>query len=294
MKKHNILIIIVLSIVGIIAQCKSDKKENPNTVEVIETIQISDTIGNYIYILPSPNEILEEISINKLEINSSIVNPAINVSQYNDTRSQAINLGVYIADFAYLSYSAENTTDLEYLKVIKQLSEEVGMYNLIDEKILSRINDNLMNKDSLNIISQEFYYNLTDQLENSNRQNIFLLISSGTIIESLYLSVSLINNFDLHKEYVQKIYEQKFVFDNFYEYAKQYDEDIYVQKIIDHLDILNQIFDGLTEENEDPKVIKNEDSTLRFVGGSNFALDKKSFENFKSNIISLRNEIVSF
>jgi len=271
--------------------CKKEKKETSEKPEATETILIKDTLNEVIYVLPSPNEILAEIFMDEVKINPSFVNPHTNAKNYLDTRSQAVNLGVYIADFAYLSYSSENTTELEYLKVIKKLSEEVNIYGLMENKTMERIQNNLTEKDSLNKISQELYYKISNNLENSNRENIFTLISTGAIVESLYLSVMLVDDFDDYKEIIEKMYEQKFVFDNFYEYAQVYTDDPYVKLIIDQLEVLKQTFDQLKQEEKEQKVIK-EGKTLRFTGGTQFVVNNENFDRFKTNIISIRDEII--
>src|SRR6056297_1701593 len=293
MKHHYILLTTLVSLV-FLTGCNSCKKESPDTIENKETtenIQMKDTLKEVIYVLPSPNEILAEIFIDEVNIDPSLVNPYSNANKYLDTRSRAVNLGVYIADFAYLSYSKETTTELEYLQVIKRLSEEVNIYGLMENKTIERIQNNLTQKDTLNKISQELYYKISSNLENSNRENIFTLISAGAIVESLYLSVMLVDDFDDYKEIIEKMYEQKFVFDNFYEYAQVYADDPYVKLIIDQLDVLKQTFDQLNKEEKEQKVVE-EEGQMRFTGGAKFVVNNKNFDQFKTNIISIRNEII--
>src|SRR6056297_97545 len=293
MKHHYILLTTLVSLV-FLTGCNSCKKESPDTIENKETtenIQMKDTLKEVIYVLPSPNEILAEIFIDEVNIDPSLVNPYSNAKNYLNTRSQAVNLGVYIADFAYLSYSKETTTELEYLKVIKKLSEEVNIYGLMENKTIERIQSNLDQKDTLNKISQELYYKISNNLENSNRENIFTLISTGAIVESLYLSVMLVDDFEEYKEIIEKMYEQKFVFDNFYEYAQVYADDPYVKLIIDKLEVLKQAFDQIKKEEKEQEVIK-EGQTLRFTGGAQFVVNDENFDRFKTNIISIRNEII--
>ncbi|HKL08324.1 MAG TPA: hypothetical protein VJ896_06095 [Bacteroidales bacterium] len=292
--KNSYILLTVLVFILLFSGCNSCKKETKETsekTEITEAIRIKDTLTEVIYVLPSPNEILAEIFMDEVKINPSFVNPHTNAKNYLDTRSQAVNLGVYIADFAYLSYSSENTTELEYLKVIKKLSEDVNIYGLMENKTMERIQNNLTKKDSLNKISQELYYKISSNLENSNRENIFTLISAGAIVESLYLSVMLVDDFDDYKEIIEKMYEQKFVFDNFYEYAQVYADDPYVKLIIDQLDVLKQTFDQLNKEEKEQKVVE-EEGQMRFTGGAKFVVNNKNFDQFKTNIISIRNEII--
>lgn len=294
MKQRYLLALGMIAMVFIFG-CKSSEEKQSETSkdEKKEAIVVKDTSNEVIYVLPSPIEMLDEIFIEKLKINPSFINPYSNAEKYLDTRSQAINLGVYIADFAYLSNSTETKTELEYLKVIKKLSEEVNIHGIMGNRIIDRIQNNLTEKDTLKKISQELYYKISNTLENSNRENIFTLIATGAIIESLYLSVMLVDDFEEYIEIIGKMYEQKFVFDNFYEYARVYEDDPYVRLTLVQLDVLKETFEEI-EQNVEETTVKesNDDNTLRFTGGSQFVVDKENFKLFKSNIKSIRKEII--
>ena len=290
MKYKYLLLLGLIISVGLLSNCQSDKKGKTEQMELTE-IDTSQSMQDILFVLPSPNEIIAEIFINEMNINPELANSYKNADKYLDTRSQAINLGVYIADFAYLSYSEENTTELSYLKVIKQLAENVNMFGLVSSEKMDRITSNLSNNDSLNIISQELYYEISENLESSNRLNIFTLVSSGAIIESLYLSVATVDNFEEYVDVIKKMYEQKFVFENFYEYAIMAKEDPYVKQILDQLEILNETFKQVEEVEVVQTVEKNTDKSLNFSGGVEFVVNAESFNKFKSNIISVRNEI---
>jgi len=293
MKKsyHNALLIVLL--VFVFSSCQNNDKakyENSKNIEV--GIEL-DSLNNAIYQTPSPTEILGEILNQDINIKKELVNPYKNASNYITIRNQAVNMGVYIADFAYLNLSSDKTLELEYLKVVQDLSEKINIYGIFEQKTLNRINNNLQFKDSLNLISQEIYYNISNNLEKSDRQNIFVLISSGAIIESLYLSVNLVENFEDYKDIIQKMYEQKYVFDNFYEYAYNFSEDPYIEQILDNLDVLKDTFDKLEVEESEQQVIKKDDNSLVFKGGYNFILSKEGFEVFKKNITTIRNEVTT-
>ncbi|MFP4025116.1 MAG: hypothetical protein ACLFVR_11390 [Thiohalospira sp.] len=293
--KQRYLLALGMTAMVLIIGCKSSEEKQSETSkeEKKEAIVVKDTLNEVIYVLPSPNEMLDEIFIEKININSSFINPYSNAEKYLDTRSQAINLGVYIADFAYLSNSTESTTELEYLKVIKKLSEEVNIHGLMGNKTIERIQNNLNERDTLKKISQELYYKISNTLENSNRENIFTLIATGAIIESLYLSVMIVDDFEDYIEIIGKMYEQKFVFDNFYEYATVYKDDPYVRSTLVQLDVLKETFEEIEQNVEEATELEsNDDNTLRFTGGSKFIVDKENFKFFKSNIKSIREEII--
>ncbi|OFX83815.1 MAG: hypothetical protein A2W99_02995 [Bacteroidetes bacterium GWF2_33_16] len=289
MKTHFLFILAFSFLIGF-SQCKSDK---PDTSESSQELLVSDSLSNIVFLLPSPDEILNEIFFEEVELNPAFISPITNSEKYLDTRYQALNLGVYIADFAYLSFTDNKNKEIEYLKVIRDLSEKVNLYGLMDENLLNRIQANLTNNDTLQTISQEMYYNLSDMLENTNRSNIFTLISTGTIVEALYLASMNVTNYKEFEEVIKRMFEQKFVFENFYEFAMQYSTDEYVKSILSHLDQLKQMFEDLQKSKTETKVTKTEGNNFRIEGGIEFIVNEQVFQNFKINIIKIREEIIN-
>ena len=279
----------------VLTQCKSDKKEKEQqTTETKETTQSFGDEDQVIYMLPSPDEIFSEIFIEELNLKPEYVNPVTNASNYVDIKSQAVNLGVYISDFAYLSAINDNNTDeLEYLRVIRELMDKVNLYGIVNEQMLDRINNNLMVKDSLDKISQELYYKMSHTLENSDRNNILVLVSTGAIVEALYLAINNID-FDQSEKIIQKIFDQKFVFDNYYEFASQYSEDIYVKTVLKELTAIKDMFDHFDFNKTDIKVTKEGDNDFLVIqGGKEIIVTKEAYSGFRENITNVRTLLVS-
>lgn len=282
--------ILVLGFIITLIQCKSDKTNVSDTDE----LAVSDNDSEIMFLLPSPDEIINEIFMENMKPDPSFVNPVENSVKYIDTRYQAIVLGVYIADFAYLSYTDETHIEIEYLKVIRDLSEKINLFGLIDESVLNRIQANIINGDSLQSISQELYYKLSDLLENTNRNNIFALITTGAIVESLYLASMNINNISDFENMVTRIFEQKYVFDNFYNFTMQYSSDVYVKSILGELNELKLMFEQLQATNVETKVSRGEGNQLKIEGGTQFIINDEAFKNFKKSITQVRKSIVTY
>lgn len=289
-------LILVLGFITFFAftQCKSDKeaKEKPAN-EINEAGQGFRNNEKIMYSLPSPDEILSEIFMEEMNLKPEYVNPSSNASNYVDVKSQSINLGVYISDFAYLSAIDSNTDELAYLKIIRELMDKVNLYGIVNEEMLDRINENLMLKDSLNKISQELYYKMSSMLENSDRNNILVLVSTGAIVEALYLAI---NNIDFNhsEDAIQKIFDQKFVFDNYYEFALQYSDDIYVKTVLNELSSIKDMFEHLNFNDSKIKVTKEEGSDFIVIqGGKEIIVTEEAYIGFRENITNVRNLLVS-
>lgn len=289
MKKYLLITIALLSLLAII-QCKSDKQEEK---QVNESLTI-DSENEIMFLIPSADEIINEIFSNKTSLNPAFVYPLENSVKYIDTRYQAMALGVYIADFTYLSFTDDKSPEIEYLKVIRDLSEKVNLFGLIDEQILNRIQTNMMNGDSLQTISQELYVKLSDILKNTDRNNILTLVTTGTIVESLYLASMNITDVKQFEQNTQRLFEQKYVFENFYEFAMQYSTDEYVKNILADLNALKVAFEKINSNMIETKVTRGTDNNLKIEGGTEFIVDQESFQHFKNEISAIRNRIVLF
>ncbi len=291
--KMKLLFILSFFAVFTLAQCKSDKKAEKEQPIETEENQGFDDEEQVVYMLPSPDEIFNEIFIEDIELKPEFVNPATNATNYVDIKSRSVNLGIYIADFAYLSAIDDSADELEYLRIIRDLMDKVNLYGIVDEEMLNRINDNLMVKDSLDKISQELYYKMSRTLENSDRNNILVLISTGAIVEALYLAVNNID-FDHSGEVIQKIFDQKFVFDNYYEFASNYSDDIYVKTVLSELAAIRNMFDHLDYKESDIKVKKEGgDDFLVIQGGKEIIVTEEAYLGFRENITNVRTLLVS-
>jgi hypothetical protein len=248
---------------------------------------------NISFIMPSPDEIFGEIIPEKVSIDMKLVNPLSNTNKYLSTKSQALNLGVYIADFAYLNLSDNKTNALEYFKQIRNLAQKVNIYGVLNESFFDRVQKNLTNKDSLKEISKELYYNMLGVLESSNRNNVYSLIASGALIETMYLSSQVVTDFKQYKIIAGKIFEQKFVFDQFYEFASQYKKDADVKAVLGHFDELKAVINSSTSKKTEKNVRVDQKDHFVIEGGEEIVVNEELFKKFKKSLGETRQDIVN-
>lgn len=204
-----------------------------------------------------------------------------------------MNLGIYIADFAYLNLSQNRANALEYFKVIRSLAQKSNIYGCFDESIFNRIQDNLAIRDSLISISQEMYYNMSDILENSNRPKVYALISSGALIESLYLSVMNVANYSDYKQLAGKLFEQEKVLQSLNNFISNYKSDPDLKIVFNQLEDLKKIVGTAEHKSTAQKVTKDINNHLKVSGGEEIIVSEKSFNEFKDKVMTIRNEIVN-
>lgn len=285
---------ICIAILSLTWACQTNPKpsDKGHTAELKADSAQIDSVQNMIYLLLSPNEILNEIFSQKVELNQTLLNPKSNASKYLNVKQKAINLGVYIADFAYLNLCLSKSQTLEYFKIIRDLAQKNNIYGCFDEATFDRIQDNLANNDSLVSISQEMYYNMTGILENANRQNISALITSGTLVEILYLSMQSIEKRPDSRELIQKIFEQKDLFDNFYDFISSQQTDKDVKTVVAQLYPVKQIMDRTGGVPQKTKVTRNSKQHIEVKGGQDVVASEAAFKQLKATINEVRQDFV--
>ena len=122
---------------------------------------------------------------------------------------------------------------------------------------------------------------------------VLVLISTGAIVEALYLAINNID-FDQSGEVIQKILDQKFVFDNYYEFATHYSEDIYVKTVLNELTAIKEMFDHLDFSEKDIKVTKEDNKDFLLIqGGKEIIVTEEAYLGFRENITNVRTLLVS-
>ena len=194
-------------------QCTNEnntvKSEDPLDGE--NATEIGSSIMNFdgqLFSIPSPIQTAHLIKNSGSEYNANLINSVDNINQYNSTYKQALNLGIYGADFAYASYYGQDETSIQYMKNLKKLLDELDLSSVVDEDFVERIGENLNNKDSLMSISSDMFRTADNYLKSSDQSNVAGLILAGGFVESLYFSSNLAK-MDASKELANRVGEQK-------------------------------------------------------------------------------------
>jgi hypothetical protein len=285
-------IVIILAIVAVITQCKCSHSKAPATLQELDSL--NDSIPDISYALPAPDEMLSDIMSYSVTINPKLTNPLGNAKKYPDTKSQAINMGVYVADFAYLNLNKNKTNALDYFKTIRELAIKLNVYEFIDESFFDRVQNNLTNNDSLILISRELYFNMSEILENANRNNVFALVSAGAIIETVYLSSYSVTNFNDCQAIIFKIFEQKYLLATMFEFVSVYKKDPEFSSIIADLERIKDILDKGSESDNLSTVVKDKENHFKTESSElQFNVDEKLFNELKVAINEVRSDIVN-
>jgi hypothetical protein len=262
-----------------LAACKnrSTDKEVSLTKDDITGFDQMEEVKDIYYRFPSPDEMLNFISRQELEFDDRILLPVENARGYIDSRSQALNLGVYSADLAYITLFQRQKEALTYFTIVYGLSDKLRISSAFDPELLKRFEDNLNNMDSLELLADEAMTDITNYLVENDKEKTFAVISIGGFIESMYLAFHLTGEFDEDNVIVQRISDQKFVLENLLNYSLEYSGDQNVAEAIKLLHPIRSVFNELTVHSEETDVQKTEDGKLIIKGGEKITISEEQF-----------------
>ncbi|HEC42566.1 MAG TPA: hypothetical protein ENI20_07030 [Bacteroides sp.] len=228
--------------------CQSGGKRAPGTIDDKETGEIVDrleTLKQVYHLCPSPAEMLSVIDVADLNFKGELLNPPENADKYLDTKSTTLALGIYITDLAYAALFGRQEETLDYLEVVRSVAERVRVTGAINDELIQKAKDNVEYLDSLFNISNEVFINMLFYCERNNRSNTIVILSAGAFIESLYLAVNLVDDYENAGFILQHLAEQKYAIDNLMVFAESLqDEDENIASVLENLHPLKEIYDG--------------------------------------------------
>lgn len=197
MKRIALPFVFSALLLGGISSCAGDKPTDSGHGDSLRDTITSFVPGNdslrarfrkLVTSMPVPFEILNRFSGAKLPFMPQLPNQPDNASQYADAQSQALNLGIYGADLAYMISQDKLAESGPYLRSIRRLSDAVVIPSAFDEGILNRYESNKERKDSLQLLVNTSYRRIDSTLQGNDRLLLASLVIYGGWLESIYLT----------------------------------------------------------------------------------------------------------
>lgn len=263
---NQVTVIIILSLV--IISCGDNKKS-----EKITTANVKQVVEKeFNYPIPTSFEITTLLKEANAAFVLNVTNPVENLSKYETQRAKALNLGIYGADLSYASAYNMPTETMGFLKASKILIEELEIPSVFNSEMVTRVEKNMENQDSLILIITESYYNTYEQLNQTGQDKISFLVVAASWIEGLYITTQLAVSSNYNEQIMSIVAEQKKGAEILYEAAQKYTEDEDVKSILPLLSFMHIIYDGV-----EPTV----------------GITKGQLNDIMSNVESTRNSIIN-
>jgi hypothetical protein len=229
--------------------------------------------------MPTPIEMAEIIKESKVVYDVKVLNDPKKTSQYVTSIKQALNLGVYFADLSFTSVFDHPQQSVAYLKAAQKMSMELKINDVFNENIITRMESNQNNKDSLLQIISEAYLTTDNYLFENKMNSVAAGIMAGGWIEALYIATHLDSEGGEATLVRHKISEQKTSLDHLVKLLSDC-KDAELSIIKSQLINVQGIYGEMKE-------VVAADST------KTYNMDNASFEKIKANILSLRSSIVN-
>jgi len=156
---------------------------------------VQDVIKRLISELPSPHEIPYMLQATGAEFNQNLLNNRKKADDYLTRNDKAaLNLGVYVADIGYQSSYDKTQEAIDYLNAVKMLADNLGVMGF-DPEMLSRIESNISNKDSLATLIDQAIKKTNMYLVDGARSKLAVMIITGSFTEGLYISTGLVKSY---------------------------------------------------------------------------------------------------
>lgn len=217
MLKRSLLLLMTLLSLTLYTSCGGEEPANIEDEMFDETADTDaqpvleidpETLEAIITSIPTPVEMNVMIRASGAEYYGEILHPASDVDQYTTGYKKALNLGVYGADLGYLNIYEKTGTSIDYLKSIKDLSDELRIGQFFDFAKLQELAADSENSDSLIYVSTRNFNNMNRALREDKRGKVSVLIITGTFVEGLNIASQIVKNAP-NDQIVEKIGEQK-------------------------------------------------------------------------------------
>lgn len=291
--KHISFFLFVGLAVSSCGESETDETDVDVDNTVVEDTVVSDRsekIENIFFNIPSPLETTNILKKAGATYEWSLPNNPEVVDDYQTIKFQALNMGVYGADLNYASVFDQTTETMLYLRCAKSLGKQLGVEEVFDEATVDRIDNNVENQDSMQVIISETFWRMDSHLKEGGRESISALIVAGGWVEGVYLATQLAKLAPNNENLKQRIAEQKYSLDNLLGLLKSYEnEDL--EDIISELEELQELFNEIEEKRTPGENSTDENGVVTIGGEIELAMSEDLLNEITEKITEIRNEI---
>ena len=266
MKITNLTFLTLFAASTFFVGCNGDGSNVEDQIE--DSVNTDNNVDEFnkakqvIYGIPSPIETAMLMKRAGAKYNQDYLNPLSNLGNYTTTKSMALNLGVYSTDLSFASMFDQSQSSIKYLSATKKLADDLGILNAIDKSIITRMETNINNRDSLMEIISETFMNSNSFLKENDRAEIAAIILVGGWIEGLYVGTQVAKNTASNKELIERIADQRLSLNTLLSLLGEYKEDPNVKAILPEMEKLKTIFDKIQTTSSKMEVIEQDGKSI--------------------------------
>ena len=271
------------------------QKMNAEAEKEGERQDMATKVRKVLYSIPSPVETATLVKSSGVDFNVNSMSDPNKVGDYNTTKSQAFNLGVYGSDLAYASIFEQSQEALNYFSAVKLLSDELSVSSVINEDNISRFERNIENRDSLMVFVNEVFWAIDATLAEDDRGYVSAIVMAGGWVEAVHILLK--NGKDMEgadQDRVKQILaDQHFSLENILKLTEAYEDEENLVSIKSDLKKLNVLFSRIEKEDKATKVSKSESGKVVIGGNDTISISDELLANIADEVSTVRSKYVN-
>lgn len=245
-----------------------------------------NTLTKIFHAAPSPMETASLIKRSGASFHADALNGADRASDYTTSDAQAINLGIYGADLSYATIFEENSTSLEYLDVIKSLSAQLGVDDVLSGEVMDEVEANRNDRAMLIDIVSDTFYELNERLKFNGQEDLAGLVVAAGWVEGMYLATRHLD--EAPEDLKARIAEQKLVLDDVMRLCKSYEQTPALTGLLTSMESIEAAYAGVGTTDGEGSTTREESGAFVIGGGPSFAADDATIQAIASAVEAVR------
>jgi len=244
---------------------------------------------------PAPVEmaaLLEEVGA---PFSNKYLFPTENSDDYNTSFRQALALGIYSSDLGYMNIYSKTSTIVQYLTVIKRLSEDLQVGQYFDFQTLKRLAVSNENLDTLMFLSINSFNEMDDHFRQHNRNHLSALIVTGVWLEGLSLATRVYKTIP-NARIAERIGDQKLLLEDILTILKKYTKDKNFANLVKDLDYIYDAYKDVSIKiiPGQPKMVEQNGSfVIKQNERSEVTINEKQIIEISKRVSEIRNKLIS-
>ncbi len=289
--------IALICMVLITVSCGKSGSENNDSITFNEADKrkVIEDLTRTIADLPAPSLVPNTIQQIGASFDHGLISELHGMDDYVlDEDKAALNLGVFSTDIGYLLAYDQVQESIEHMEACRKLSEALGVTTAFDEETMKKYEEAVGDHEELMALLNETIVDAEERLSSSDRLSMAALVLTGSFVEGLYLSMSVIKEYhtddmdeDTRDRYLRPLFDlvmdQEEPLLDIIGLLEDIPSDPEIAAVLAELKILELLYTG------DLKLIED-----GMAQDENFVIHQSMLHDISNEVLRIRESIVSF
>lgn len=248
------------------------------------------------YSIPSPIETASLLKRAGAQYDKEVLNKLENKDRYATVKGRALNLGVYGADLSYTAIFDKAQESMLYLSVAKNLADGLGITKAFDSERISKLEENLNNRDSMLTLITDSYWETDAYLKENDRGNVSALIILGGWVEGLYIASAMeraLAKSGKNEEIKNRIAEQKLSLESLIQLIESYNSPDTFGELLTGLKELKTIYDSISITPEGESKVASGEAVPTIGISTTINITDDQLAQIASKVAEIRTKIIN-